>query len=623
MAVGNYIWQWPSQGACPSHEGLDSEIFDTERIPHAHTFVREAIQNILDARVNNTSPAKASFKFHSSTEAAGKLFIGDLVSKRRHCSLGWPEAGTGDEFQWLTIEDGNTTGLLGDLTDRKSDFWGYWLNFGRSNKTGEGRGGRGIGRVTFLLASEIHTVLGITRRSGEQQPLCCGMSVLKAEEWKDAFRSSFAYFAKEEEGNIFNLHDSFVAEQLATEFETSSYSNPDQTGLSLIIPYPRPELSEETICAASIENFAPAIIAGDLIINTNHRIIDKNTIKDEARRISEHFRNQSFKEDPASILELLADGFDRPDFTIDIKRSNLQGSLLKALDENLRTEIFNHYDSSESVALKFNVPVKRNDTETTGSVMACARVTPVDQTPTDIFYRGGMYLPDVNTKTKGRIDAFFITADDELNKYLNFCEGKAHLGLLENSEVRDKLRSKGFDGKVTLKRFVNTLPAKLRSLIQPDSSEPDASVFANWFSVSRKDNKKKPERQKKRKVIIDPPPKRESYFIVERLKDGFHIKANAKRPVADWPMNLRIRFAYANGSSRPSWSKFDFRMKELNIVVSNAQTPNRYESEKEKKAGLDLTACTSDFSAVITGFDTRRELVVHYQPLKSESVDNG
>lgn len=88
-------------------------------------------------------------------------------------------------------------------------------------------------------------------------------------------------------------------------------------------------------------------------------------------------------------------------------------------------------------------------------------------------------------------------------------------------------------------------------------------------------------------------------------------------------MNLRIRFAYANGSSRPSWSKFDFRMKELNIVVSNAQTPNHYESEKEKKAGLDLTACTSDFSAVITGFDTRRELVVHYQPLKSESVDNG
>lgn len=615
-----YLWQWPSLGASPSHEGLDSEIFDTEQFPHSHTFVREAIQNILDARADNNAPATAHFQFHTSAEAAGRVFLKDLIGKRQHCNLDWPEESA---TRWLLIEDENTTGLLGDLTDRKSDFWGYWLNFGRSNKTGEGRGGRGIGRVTFLLASQIHTVLGITRRADENQPVCCGMSVLRAEDWKGKFRSSFAYFAEKEDGNIFTLYEAPVAQQLASEFHTAQYSDAGHSGLSLVIPFPRAELTEETICAAAIENFAPAIIAGDLIVRTNDRTVDANTIQDEARRVSDLFRNPSFREDPASILVLLTGNFSKPDFTIDIKKSNLQGSLLKALDEDLRSRIFDHYETEETVTIRFNVPVIRNGTQSTGSITACARVTPVGQTPTDIFYRGGMYLPDVATKTKGSTDAFFITADDELNKYLNFCEGKAHLGLLENSEVKDKLLSKGFEGKVTLKRFVNTLPAKLRTLIQPDSSEPDSTVFANWFSVNRTENKKKPSRRKKRKVIIDTPTPTEKYFIVERLKNGFHVKANPKKTAADWPVDLRIRFAYANGNARPAWSRFDFTIKELNIVVSNAATTDQYESEKEKKAGLNVTACNEDFSAVITGFDSRRELVVFHQPVKRESESNG
>ena len=617
-----YAWSWPSLGACPSHEGLDSEIFDTEKFPHSHTFVREAIQNILDARDDRKKPAQAIFQFKKSTKPDRSGFLEDLIPKRKCCRLEWPFVWTNNEVSWLVVDDSNTTGLLGNLNDRKSDFWGYWLNFGRSNKTGEGRGGRGIGRVTFLLASEIHTVLGVTRRSGDTQPVCCGMSVLKAEDWEGAFRSSFAYFAEKEDGNVFDLYDSEVANQLAREFNTESYSSPDRTGLSLIIPYPRPELSEDTICAAAIENFAPAILADALIISTNSRTINSQTIKDEAQRIPEQFRNPSFKEDPASILDLLTNGFDSPDFSVDIKQANLQGNLQKTLSEDIRNRIYKHFETNESVSLQFNVPLKRNGTNSKGILRAFARKTPLGQTPTDIFYRGGMYLPDVVAKTKGNFDTFFITSDDELNNYLNFCEGKAHLGLLENTEVRDKLKSKGFDGKVTLKRFVNTMPAKLRSLIQPDRSEPDATVFANWFSVSRNEKTKKPERRNKRKVVIDTPPPREKYFFIERLKDGFHIKANPKKPPGEWPIDLRLRFAYSNGSAKPAWSKFDFSVSALNVVVSNSKSHSRFESEKDKKAGLDITGCNDNFSAVITGFDTRRELVVFHQPLQVRSEQN-
>ena len=65
---------------------------------------------------------------------------------------------------------------------RTSDFWNYWLNFGISNKDGSGRGGRGIGRVTFLIASRLQSVIGYTRRSTDGTSAICGMSVLRAKE---------------------------------------------------------------------------------------------------------------------------------------------------------------------------------------------------------------------------------------------------------------------------------------------------------------------------------------------------------------------------------------------------------------------------------------------------------
>ena len=86
-----------------------------------------------------------------------------------------------NEFKWLVVEDFNSRGLSGRLDKRTSDFWNYWLNFGLSNKDGTGRGGRGIGRVTFLIASRLQSVIGYTRRSKDGQSAVCGMSVLRAQ----------------------------------------------------------------------------------------------------------------------------------------------------------------------------------------------------------------------------------------------------------------------------------------------------------------------------------------------------------------------------------------------------------------------------------------------------------
>src|SRR5690606_4631428 len=118
------------------------------------------IQNSLDARLNEDEPVVIRFAFHEERIGKRSKFLQQAIAFREQAALAVPSDWETGKIKWITVEDSNTKGLLGGLDDRKGDFWGYWLNFGLSNKIGTGRGGRGIGRVTFLIASKMHTVLG-------------------------------------------------------------------------------------------------------------------------------------------------------------------------------------------------------------------------------------------------------------------------------------------------------------------------------------------------------------------------------------------------------------------------------------------------------------------------------
>ena len=136
------------------------------------------------------------FGFYKGDLGPREKFLGDLELKKAACGLRWPQEWQSGKMTWLVVEDSNSSGLNGDLKDRLGDFWNYWLNFGLSNKNGTGRGGRGIGRITFLIASGISTVIGVTRRAKDGQLAACGMSLLKPVMIDGDFKSSYAYLAE-------------------------------------------------------------------------------------------------------------------------------------------------------------------------------------------------------------------------------------------------------------------------------------------------------------------------------------------------------------------------------------------------------------------------------------------
>lgn len=608
-----FDWQWPEVGPTPVSYGLDAEIFDSEKFPNAQTFVREAIQNSLDARLDQDKPVRVRFNFYSSKISAHQaLLLGDLRSKKSISGLPWPQEWDEENISWLTVQDFNSFGLQGDLDSRTSDFWNYWLNFGLSNKNGTGRGGRGIGRVTFLIASRISTVLGITNRAADNAVHTCGMSVLRPVEIEGELRTSYAYLAKSPHKNIFDLYSGpeFNAE-LASAFSITEHLQEGCFGLGLVIPYPHPDLTADKLIAASIEHFAPAIVAGQLVVEINSTVVDSQTIGEQAARVATSFGSPAVKQDARKFLALVALGRSTPNLRVSVDRGLFR--LTDYVTDDDRNALRTAIDAGETAIVEINVPVTRNGNKTSSKIVAVASRLNGSRKPLDFFFREGMALPEVVARVPADIDLVVLAGYGELATYLNFCEGKAHLDLLENRDVREKLKEHGFADGVSLKRSVRRLMDDVRALVLPDSSKPDASVMGSFFAITRKSPaKQKPGSGGLHGESVNPPdptppapppPPKITPFLVSDLPDGFSVAAHPA--YMDYPASFTLKVAYATGEKSPKWSPFDFDLQALTTVTTGA-----VESFQVQGNTLEATGCGGDFVVEVRGFDVRRELAI-------------
>src|SRR6056297_2928839 len=98
-----WSWIWPRVGATPINQGLDSEMFDRTDYPYTETFVREAIQNSLDARLDDTNPVFVNFTFHEEAVEGRRLFLEPVLTYRDRAGLDLPEEWFDDRINWLVV----------------------------------------------------------------------------------------------------------------------------------------------------------------------------------------------------------------------------------------------------------------------------------------------------------------------------------------------------------------------------------------------------------------------------------------------------------------------------------------------------------------------------------------
>lgn len=607
FSTQTWSWIWPNVGATPIHQGLDSEMFDRTDYPYSETFVREAIQNSLDARLDPDKPVCVNFTFHSDGIGPRRTFLEQVIAHRIKAALEIPQEWNNGNVKWLLVEDFNSKGLSGSLTSRTSDFWNYWLNFGLSNKDGSGRGGRGVGRVTFLIASRLQSVIGYTRRASDGSSAICGMAVLRAQEDGEDLKSTHAYLADGENGNIYHLHSSpEFYNRTKSAFAFTGYDGEHHSGLGLAILYPHAELNAKGILAAAIENFAPAIMNGSLVLNVDGRVLDATSIEEIALDVSEHLNDEAISADVARYLDLIRLAHS----DASAQKITLPNALKSDLEPLRKTDAIKGLQKKiadgQDLVLDIVFPLFRDGTAHDVSLRAAIGAAE-NARPVDRLYREGMSLPDVRAKSPVELDLVMLVENGLLATYLNYCEGKAHLDLLESKEVDQKLEQHGFDGR-RIKRLVKNLPAELRLLLTPDITAPDVHVFDSYFSKPSYAPGKKKKPNKPDEPPEPPPPPKPPVFRVETLEDGLRIKANPE--FNDWPVNVTIGLAYADGTRRPSWSPFDFKLDDLSIDHSDCNLS----TEKNKVKALD---CGPETEIEITGFDTNRELDTSIRPWKN------
>ena len=306
----------------------------------------------------------------------------------------------------------------------------------------------------------------------------------------------------------------------------------DRSGLSVVVPYPKPDLTPAAIARVVITQYFLPIVREDLVVEITApgeraRTIDADTIAREvvdiARPDSEDTHDEETPDSLAGVIRL-AQWAIRQDADAHIALSvpTRTNNTLELLDlERLRER----YENNERLAFRIDIGVQRQG----GTSTPCdfrlylERAEGLPQGH-DYFVRGHLSIPRMDhiQRHKARV-LVTVDGESELGHLLRDSEGPAHVSW-DPHEQRLKDRWRGGYARVQEVRRAAVLLLQ-RLVERPDEQQFDA--LADLFPAD-------PEPSRGRKPSTrpgagpsstdTPPPRRPSPLEVSRTADGFSVR---------------------------------------------------------------------------------------------------
>lgn len=243
--------------------------------------VRECIQNSIDA--HREYPVNVVFQVYESGSMSREIATRWFDSLWPHlrstdCKLvdvpRQPEAGG-----FIVIEDFGTSGLEGDvrqgeLTDAENRFFNFFRARGLSGNPMDGHqgGSWGIGKSVFCRASMYNTFLALSVRRNTRDTVLIGNSLLWHHRMPDGqYHAPGRFGVPDPSLDMFVLPvmDRSIIEQFARDFRLYRPIGPSDCdpGLSVVIPYPDPDITADGIVEIVIREYFYPIIAGRLQVS--------------------------------------------------------------------------------------------------------------------------------------------------------------------------------------------------------------------------------------------------------------------------------------------------------------------------------------------------------------------
>ena len=602
------------------------------------SLVREAIQNSLDARIDDR-PAEVRFALSRSETAVPTARLDSyLRGLPRHMQALGNDVLRQPPFApmtWLVVEDFNTKGLIGDPArssdpdtnpEREAFYW-FWRNVGRSGKSGTDRGRWGLGKTVFPATSRINALFGLTVRHDDGRALLMGQAVTKSHDLDGRSYEPEAFFHACEPGSLIQMpvEDSGVIRRFIEDFRLQR--GLAQPGLSVVVPYPFATLKASELLRSVIVHYFVAIMRGHLVVRVEgpdcpERIVDASTIRERALELVWDGRRAE-KKHAAPPFELVKRALDaQRNGLVELKRAGTtrvpewnEDLFPDGLREQLRADL----QAEKPIALRVPMTVEMK----VGGLKDCFFDVFLErdaalQRSEDYFVREGMTIAGIATLgTGGSYRALVLVDDDVLSDLLGDAEGPAHNDWSTGESRPDRTHVK-WKRRVT---FVKQSVAKLINLLSPPPAGLDRDLLKDIFWIPADGEGRDSEErgnQGRRKTRTPPPPppppppKAKSYRL-ERIDGGFRVTAGDGAP----PQRLLIRAAYdiPDGSPLRNWSKFDFEFGRAPIEVTT--TGGTLAVEEGNR--LEFVPSAEEFELRASGFEAVRDVFVDVRVVETEA----
>ncbi len=492
---------------------IEGEFFTTNDVG-GDSLVRESIQNSLDATLANTDDEnfilRVRYYFSGKSNSNNvnldnhSLFKGifphmlSADNGLRNEEL--PKAD--DKTEYLVIEDFNTTGLDGSVTENDDpqkdsplghNFYWFWRNVGRSGKRGSERGKWGLGKTVFPASSSINTFFALTKRYDDQEKYLMGLSVLKTHHLADepnTKRYPYGYFGNYENTDKFFVtptNDKAIIDDFERLFNLKRVEDAS-SGLSVVIPFPQEEISSKSIIRSVLRQYFHPIINKKLTVE----VVDQDNAIDiqiTDKTIFTLLKEIEFPSEYEVSPEQLSKLFDLCAWSINQSESEmirlnpppLTNSIMwrrdwfvtKEVDEILKMKS-NDFDEGKKVS--FLIPVKLQKINSEPQICWFKLFLEKDEQLNEAdshFVRNGITITGVKKPKNKFVRALVVIEDEALVTLLGDAENPAHTEWQKDSS---HFRGKYEDGDKVIS-FVEKSIDNICSLLSKPTEGIDRDIM--------------------------------------------------------------------------------------------------------------------------------------------------
>jgi len=595
-------WYFRDISDDPSEKELtQQDQFNNDEVGLAEALVRETIQNSTDASANG-GQVRVRFALHNTPASTRttiiRLMVNGLAPNLKASELAVPQQGP--SMRLLVIEDFETTGLQGAV-DVKDDgqFCGFWRRFGRSNKK-QAEGGRwGLGKLVFPSASQVRTVVGLTRRADDPSSWLMGQAILRNHEIDGIEKDSVGFWcdAKAARKGI-PTRDPVLCRAVSAE---AGLIRTNEPGLSLIVPHVLPDIEPAHLMAATIRNYYYPILTGKLVVEVDGTVINAASFETVSTSLGSEVV-------PAWMLAFVRELQARRDTPADVilpanwQSTTITGALLGPdATEQLRQAFKAGRMLSVRAPLTVTPRAERPITSHVDLFLKAARPGERAQT---LVVRGAITVPTEGKRANlPETHAALEARDEAISRLLGDAENPAHTQWNERAE---KLRN-GWQGGGLVLRRVRAALHELHAVVFDRLDQEDADALLDFFSIPKptRGDKGATDSAGKPKDLPEPRP---LPFRIERKAGGFSIVSHSAIAPATPPLKLHIHCAYDVLSGNPfrRYSEYDFSFFSSDIQVEKVNADCWPTDFNE----FDLVARKAEFRVDVVGFDQHRDIIV-------------